>query len=819
MLSFLLISVLSLNSTFLETSRYRGMERLYKELEENSAFSVLSQYDRDLFENYGLLAMSEKVDKDTFLDYLKSNVNYNLSNANGADTFLEISDGDIIFEKLYDLAQEEVFAMQVNEFCAYRAPAAFLNNTFNIEDALKDLVKDLEDSLPMLKMFDNLCKSAEKIFDTFSKLVEYEEKCKNLKEHYDEYQNRVDEFNAAVKERDDYINAERDPEEDYEGNLEAKCDNVKSKAGALRDSIKSTESALGEYYEGYKSFMNAYDGMQAANIKTLLSAAKGDVADISDKKMKENSEKMLKDVETAYKNSEEMCQKITSKMDQFKEDSVRASVERLDKQWELMEGEGKDLGETSYEKIEQENIVWDTVRIVAGAVEQIIRLVEEWADAFIMVGDILKMVKYMSTGGVFDPEYNSVLSSSFASQLPGRQKNGNAMVSVTNPHKTEDESMVKAQIAETEKVASYIGFDTGILNTDDSEAENMLLQQAMTRMLDADTQFREQCEALKSSLGILSVISTLIKVTGSLIELIGSMINLINAFIHVVATGLLQKILYQKFNPSIYATEMFSNRVTDVSSDQRLNGSSFSDNARILSGGNTYFEIADTEYILCGSNTEIQNQTHAFLLILAMRMLCNIPALLTNDTVMEVVEGLCGTIIGAIVAVIIVLAVVLLEAWLDMLFMICGRDEVDIIKMTGYLKIDSEGGINQEFKDKVDNLLKSAKMPKEDSEKNKESKAEEYAKGLLQWGYKDHLLLMLILFVPGRSIYARSADLIEMQMKHKKAISGESFKLSEMATYMRIESAVTYKPLLPIPMIPGLNDGGLKIKNIHYSGY
>ncbi len=76
MLSFLLISVLSLNSTFLETSRYRGMERLYKELEENSAFSVLSQYDRDLFENYGLLAMSEKVDKDTFLDYLKSNVNY-----------------------------------------------------------------------------------------------------------------------------------------------------------------------------------------------------------------------------------------------------------------------------------------------------------------------------------------------------------------------------------------------------------------------------------------------------------------------------------------------------------------------------------------------------------------------------------------------------------------------------------------------------------------------------------------------------------------------------------------------------------------------
>ncbi len=814
MLSFLLISVLSINSTFLETSRYRGMERLYKEIEENAAFSTLSKYDRDLFSEYGLLALSQEVNKDTFLDYLKNNINYDLDGANGVDKLLEIVEGDISFEKLYSLNQEEVFAMQINEFCAYRAPASYINNTLNIEEIVKDLVKDLEDSIPILKILSNLCKSAEKIFDTFLNLSDYKEKCQGLEEQHNEYKKRVDEFNAAVKERDDYINAEHEEDEDYEGILKSKCDEVKAKAADVRDSIKSTESALGEFYESYKKFVNAFDSMQGANIKSMLSSSKADIARVSDKEQRENTQQMLENMEKAYKNSEDMCTSITKRMDQYKEDSVRASVQRLDEQWELLEGEGDALGSISYAKIEKADTVWDTVRLVTGSIEQLVRLVEEWVKTFSIIGDMLDLLSYMSTYGVYDIKYDSVLSGVVTAQLPGRQHNGNRMISASNPYESADESMVNSQIAKTQEVAANIGFDTGILNQSDKENENMLLQQAMDRMLSAEAAFRAECESLKSTSGLVKTLLTLIKVVRTLMEFIDSLLNLINVFSHVAATNILQEALFQKFNPAIYATEMFSNRTTDVSADKKLNGSSFPDNSRFHSSSDDYFEMADTEYILYGSDSEITNQTYVFTLMLVVRMLCNVPALLMNETVMDMVEALCESLIGAIGAIILMLVVLLVEAWLDMLFMVYGRDKVDIIKINGYLDLE-EG--TDELKKKAENLIKNM-VPKEESEK-KAGKAEDYAKGLFQWGYKDHLLLLLILFVPSKAIYARSADLIEMQMKHKKAISGESFKLSEMATYMRIESTVTYKPLLPIPMIPGLNDDGLKIKNIHYSGY
>lgn len=818
MLSFLLISVLSINSTLMETSRYWGIKRLYKELEESAAFSVLSNYDRDLFGNYGLLGMSEKVNKDTFLDYLESSLNRNLADVNGADTFLDIMGEEISFEKLYDLAQQEVFAAQIDEFCAYRAPVSFVNNTFNMEEMLKELIKDLEESLPILQMFNNLCKSAEKIFNTFSSLADYQENCKNLEEHYNEYQNCVEAFNKAVEDRDNYINAEHDEDEDYEGNLESKCNEVKAKAVVLRNSIKSTEAALGEFYEGYKKFVSAFDGMQAANVKSMLSGARADVASISNENVRKGYEETLDNMEDAYKDSEEMCSSITERMDKFKEDNVRASVDRLEQQWESLEGEGETLGKTECKEIVGGDSVWDTVRLMAGTMQQIVRLAEDWAKAFATIGDLLEVMKYMSTYGLYDADCDSVLSSSFASQLAGRQRNGSRMVHAANPYQMQDEGEVRSQIAETEEIASYVGFDTGILNINQNENENLLLQQAMAKMLNAETSFRGECENLKSSFGIFSILSALIKVVSTLIELIGSIINLIYAFIHAAGTGELEKLLYQKFNATVYASEMFSNRITDVSSDKRLNGSSFSDNVRIGSRNDTCFEKADVEYILYGSNSEILNQENVFLWILAMRMLCNIPALLSNEMVMDVVEGLCESIVGAIVGIIILLVVLTLEAWLDMLFMICGKDEVDIIKLTGYLTIDSQGGINEDFKKKVENLINGVELSEGKSE-NKQSKVEKYGKGLLQWGYKDHLFLMLTLFVPSKTIYARSADLIEMQMKRQKAISGEDFKLSEMATYVRIESTVTYKPLLPVPIIPGLNDEGLKIKNIHYSGY
>lgn len=827
MLSFLLIAVLSINSTFMESARYYAMERLYKELEENAAFSVLAQYDRDLFKNYGLLAMSSKVDKDTFMDYLAANMNHKLTGANGADAFLEISEEDVDFEKLYDLAQEEVFAMQVNEFCAYRAPANFINNTFNIEEIMKELIKDLEESLPILNMFSNLCKSAQKIFDTFEKLSDYQDKSKALDEQWNEYEKCVDAYNAAVKERDDYITAKHSEEEDYEGILESKCKNVKAKAVEVQNSLKTTESALGEFYESYKKFVDSFGAMQSSNVKSVISGAKADAASLSDTQSRKNAEAMIEGMEKTYKESEDMFKKIIKCMDSVKEEQIRIAVQSMEDQRLLLEREGNELGEIScVEEVKDDNI-WTAIRLVIETASQIARLVEQWSDMFATIGDLLDMMKELSTAGVYDPTYDNTLSPAFMNQLPGRQHNNYRLVSVNNSFADNDKNMVNEQIEKAEEAAAYTGFNTDILNTNDKGNENLLLQQAMSRMMNAQEAFRAQCEELESTWNLLSIIWKLQGVVRTLIEFIDSMVNLIQVFITVANPAILQDILYQKFNAATYASEMFSNRVTDTGSDKKLNGSSFPDYSRYVISGDDYFEMANAEYIVYGNASEIENQVYVFELMLVIRMLCNIPGMLANDTVMQVVEGLCESLIGIIVAVILVLLVLLLEGWLDMLFMTYGGDEVDIIKLKSYITF-TDGGVSDDFKKRVKELTKkirainvgekkkSAETIKKEEKKNY---GEEYAKGLLQWGYKDHLFFMLLLFVPNEKIYARSADVIEMQMGHEKAIKGEDFKLSEMATYVRVTSSVTYKPLLPVPIIPELNENGLKITNIHYNGY
>ena len=841
MLSFLLIAVLSINSSFMETARYRGMERLYKELEESAAFSVLSQYDRDLFKNYGLLAMEEEVDEETFLKYLLSDLNSELTGVNGADSFLQISEEDIDFDKLYDLAQEEVLAMQINEFCTYRAPVNFINNTLNIEDIIKELVKDLEKSLPILNVFKNLCSSAQKIFDTFEKLSAYKDKSQSLEDQWNEYENCVDRYNAAVRERDDYIEAEHTEEEDYEGTLQSKCDAVESRAAEVRNSLENTKSALGEFYESYQEFVDSFGAMQASNVKSVISGAKADAAALPDEQSRKNAKDMIEGMEKAYQDSENMFTRIINYMDSVTERQISTAMQSMEDQKLLLAGKGNELGEISYvQEVKNSNFL-TIIRLTLETSAQILSIVNQWRDAFATIGELLDIMSELSAAGFYNVTYNNTLSSSFVDQLPGRQHNGYRLVSVSNPFAAEDKNTLNTQIEKAKEAAAYTGFDTEVLNTNDKGEENLLLQSAMGRMLDAQTAFRAECEGLDSAWGMLNIIWKLQGVVRTLIELIESIINLIQVFIQAASPQMLQDMLYQKFNAVTYASEMFSNRVTDTGSDKRLNGSSFPDYSAIIGDGkspglgyfvgtaDSYFKMANAEYIVHGNAAEIENQSYVFTMMLVFRMVCNIPGMLANKSVMDVVTSLCESLVGIIVAVIVVLLVLLLEGWLDMLFMVCG-EEVKIIKTESYITFEN-GGVSKDFLDRVKDMTKNiaaVNLGKEKSKtqaSGKEEKEEgknygkEYADSLLEWGYKDHLFLLLLLFVPSQVIYARSADLIEMQMKHEKFLKGEDFNLKDMATYVRIKSSVTYTPLLPIPVIPGLNQDGLKITNMHYSGY
>lgn len=833
MLAVLLIAVLSCSSSLMEIARYRSLERFFKEATENAGFSMLSHYDRDLYKNFGLLAVEQKANAELFLEYLKENLEGMGSTLeqNGVDHPLDAGDVDV--EKLFNLAEREVFQAQIMEFTAYRAPASMLDNALNIEETVGELVKKLEEALPILKLFENLSKAGQKIMDAYLKLDEYCEQGKVLQNAKNAYVSQVESYNAAVAARDAYIseheNKEEDKDkekgtkEDYESGLKTKNEAVAAQATALSGKIESLKKELGTYYKKYTEFFSAFDAMQEANIKAMLSGAETDAAGIEDETARENAKNMIKEMKAGYHDSENMFDKILNAMDEITEAYILASQDGLTEQLNELTGEPEDMQQTESVPVAKSYFLWDAVKLGISTLSQIVSVVQEWAKVIGMIGDVLEAMKIMFSLGTYHPEYNNEISVGLWSGLPG-PSNGGRLKKAENPYAAKDSAAVTEQLAKTEEVAGAVGFDIDSLYPSGGISEMHELQNAMDRMTRAEAAFREKCQELENTVNYFNIIGTLVKIIeiiGTLVEYLASLVNLVTVFIKVASAGLLPTLLYQRVFSAVYANDMFSNR-TSGGEGERLNGSSLPDYSTSMIQSQC-FDMANTEYIVSGSRYETVNQTNVFNMILMLRILCNIPAILSNQSLMNTVTALCETIIGIIGAVILVAAFLFIEAWADMVFMIYGDTDkgVDIIKMKGYFSFD-EGG-NNKLKQQMQELLPSSDelwKPKTEGTGETEKKKDEDGNALT-WTYKDHLFLLLLLCVSNDTIYARCADLIEMQMGMEKRLAGESdpFRLKKMATYLRIEAEAEYTPLLPVPTIPGLNDNGIGMKTTYYSGY
>lgn len=794
MLSIVLIAALSLNSTFLEIARYRSLERLYKEIEENSAFSVLSQYDRELWENFGLLAIESDTGKDEFMKYLQANLNGLTSNTNGIDRLLSVSDGDVTFDKLYDLAQEDVLKMQINEFCAYRAPAEALNMIFNIEETLEDKIEELGNKLgeaeAFLEKVDSISGKLNYVFDAIDALADFRDKFKVLRDMYMEFQNSVDSLNEAISARDEYkagldkVNSgeytETPPPYTEEGYQE-KCSAVVNCAEQVQSAIPSLRSALEEFYESYKTFEDSLKEMKASGIEGDMSGG-----------VSENVQQMMGDMEKAYTDSEEKFDEIESKMNNYGQDDVDESESALNTLSEqLNDVDGATLGEVSAVELSK----WSDLENAETLAEQTITEAEEEVakeddiddGLFTKIKKILESMKALADIEGLDYFFGGNAISDVMELTP-----------VENPYEDSDSALVEAQKAAAAEIAKYTEFDMNTLNPNDDVSQYAELENAMASVQERGKAFREACNNLSAG-DIRHIISKLRDITDTLMKFIAELTNLISVFVNVVMGNLLERILYQKFNPAMYSIGMFSNWTTDMEEDTRLNGSSFQD----YGDSSDVFVRANAEYVLGGQQVEQANKTRTFIEMLMMRLLCNLPAILSDKELKELVTALCEIpVVGWIISIFIVVVLIFCEAIWDMVLLLKG-DSVEIIKTKRYLALDNV----DQWAEEIDKLLDSGAGGSDDEEG--------YVDGLSKWDYEEHLLFLLLIFVPGDDMYQRCANLIQMQMRQ----SEENFQLEDMYTYVRVESMAAYTPLLPIPAVPGLNSGKLEINNIHYSGY
>ena len=85
MISLILVAIMSSSSLLMEIAKYRNHQALLEEIVDSASFSMLSNYDSDLLKRFGLLAMSDKVTKDEYLKYLKTNVNGDIEDPNAVE--------------------------------------------------------------------------------------------------------------------------------------------------------------------------------------------------------------------------------------------------------------------------------------------------------------------------------------------------------------------------------------------------------------------------------------------------------------------------------------------------------------------------------------------------------------------------------------------------------------------------------------------------------------------------------------------------------------------------------------------------------------
>lgn len=851
MLTLILTAVLALSSTLMEAARYKNMKQIYNELEESAEFSALASYDRDLYSNFGLLAIDSEFDQEQFRNYLQTNLNGALSNKNSVDSMLKLTDS-LEFDKLYDLSQNEVLRAQIEEFCSYRAPYYLVDNTLNIEETLKSFASDLEKQLPILNMFKNLCSCAEKIFNTYTKLIEFSDSSKEMDTAISEYESAVDVYNAAVSERDTLIASHEQTDSDsdegnnsnadgnYDQQLQQKNQVVVQKASELMGKIRTLKEKIGTHAEKYQEFVNAFDAMLGANVKAILSAAKADANKIEDKKEKENCINMITDMETGYDSSESVLKNLTKYWDKSYLASLNSQQDKLQEQYRyLADTQAENLNSTS-----KHNIKTSSFMIVLSLLVEVIAtlesLVTEWTKMCNVIKDCITLLKMVQTTGndgiMSDIKYNNTIAGETWGNLPSRSSGTGNLKQIENPYEKEDSENVKSMIDVANSVADKVNFDTSLMKSSYSQNENFALQNALENTQRAEKELLEAFQSLGSAFGLIKKIMEIWNVCVRMFNYLGCLVTLVSTMIATLHTEI-AKIVYQRTLPSIYANTMFSNRTTEGGT--RLNGSSYFDFSDPgLGVSDKYFDSANAEYVVVGSPSERLNQEIVFSYMMSVRMICNIPAILTNQGLMNIVTGLCSTIIGIIVAIILVIVMMVFEAYLDMLFMLYGDGSVSFIKIEGYLQF---GGNMEALKEEIEGLssmIKDIKTQAERNEKDKEKgkskadagnknkeyfdkKAEDYVKGLTEWNYTDHLLLLTILFVPNDTIYARCADLIQMQMQEFKRRKGSTvpFQLNKMTTTVRVDSTVEYTPILPIPTIPGANSTGIKIHRIHYSSY
>lgn len=829
MLAIILTAILSFSSVLVEIGRYRSVRALFNEMTDNALFSTLAQYDNDLYERFGLLAMTNETDVNTYMKYLTENMNLSNEDLILVDNMLqnlEVED----FDKIYDLQNWDVLKGQILECAKYRSVEESINDITGLEDALGELIEEFEKAIPMLNLICNVCEAGEAIVELIISEIELCNICLDYRSAKSSYDSAMSAYNQAVQDRDEYMEnhssdeTSDDYDENYQDTLSKKNENVSTEAGKLKEYAEALVQVLSNYKEKIDEFNKAYEKLMNKGIMSIILEARTELDSMSGEE-KKSMEDFLDEMEESFESGSKVAEKLKDEIDKIKDENFIEAGEKLNEQIKELEkvvadgAEGKEM--TAVAGVN--GIIFTVVSIILNTMDVIMRLEDDTREGltqFKKLYPILEMI--MTERMVFNTQYNN----EYLGELPSQNQSA-CNYDFTN----EDEGTIASALSRNTEIAQMINYNTANINPQ-IDAEWQEINSIFNSVASSAAEF------VKSAKNV-NVLWDLIEVLKALWELATNLIKLASIFI-VKGASEIARIIYTHLELGIYATSMFPNR-TSEDDDENLLGNSWSDYKKYwaddgweasLTVDTDNFSLARAEYIYAGSRSEIVNQTAVYNMIFFLRYIGNFIPVLLNKEVMDVIKPIMEIpIIGVVVAVLIVMVLMLAETMADMIVLIPAKESVPLVKMDMYLSAD---GIDDFMKkmEKILDLKEKDKQEKEaklfvDGSLNKavaKKMATEAGSNVLEniisWDYEMYLTFFITM-QPSDVVVARCADLIQMEMvaMKKDKLEGTPFKLNEMYTCVRVETKAKYSPILPIPSVSGANNSTLDVSHISYAGY
>ena len=866
----LLTPFMTIVSLLIEAQHYNSSIALLDEAMGVSSVSVLADYDKWLKERWGFTACNQQSDmEEDFFKYLNENVSV-LGNT------IDVNEDNVKVNGLYALDDTELFKNQILQYSKYnvstKAADDILNDFFNIF-GITEALKEFNSLDNIIKLITSSEKTADSMVSFHESQNDFKKSSNDLKIKLKDCQNQFDLSIGGFEGAMNKLTKELKNEKKTDSSVQSKKNDYTKARNKYIEKIDDLISTLETYKTNAKSLMNAKESLRSNMESTAKQAI--DVELDAFKKQHEDAKKQVKDY------NEEL------EKDDGTGDDKKSAAELREKYDGIAKKEAE-LKKNEQEKAEEyysAKMLSNMGKAANNGLDLLGKSFNEF-DNKCSEDYIDGQISYLKELVNSIPTADEIEESSVA--------DGYKVNDIEYVTEEEIDEFIKTQEAQSKDAPGFTDFIDSIIATANSIVNySTFYEAALCGMVYTDSvQSSPASELITNIASVFSSVSSLTtnnlsllnywkevkNLFSSILKSMESINNFVNDMIvhipenigNVFTTDRLWYMMYSYYMTTCrtdYSKKTFktnkpalADTIALPETDHKKNipfGSvvSLGDMMKQLITLNetnhgvivtdtldTAFYGAEMEYLICGSNSEIANQAFVFMMTYILRLIIDIPAIMSNAEVQGIADLATFATAwgGGFGGPVVWILEILLEPFIDTFILVNGGS-IDFYEKTIYLTPSGILDFAEKvvpalvFDDKTKNSMKEKKEAlvnygkeqnieepapepeeKEEGEEGKDKGKKKFKISMPKIDYRQQCLILMLLFSTNDQITGRLQDLVQMEGKYYYQENKKSdFSLNKCYTFVETEADVKIKQIMP-----SLTDSSLfEVKRKIYRGY